>query len=83
MKNQTELIRTFEAIRWNYDKAESGHVRIWSQLVKKKNGEIQIPSQWISYMVVNLIFHYYFEIDIWTTYKMIYNNDPAEVQEYA
>ena len=29
------------------------------------------------------IFHYYFEIDIWTTYKMIYNNDPAEVQEYA
>ena len=35
MKNQTELIRTFEAKRWHYDKAESGHVRIWSQLVKK------------------------------------------------
>ena len=51
--------------------------------ISKKNGEIQIPSQWISYMVVNLIFHYYFEINIWTTYKMIYNNDPAEVQEYA
>ena len=51
--------------------------------ISKKNGEIQIPSQWISYMVVNLIFHYYFEIDIWTNYKMIYNNDPAEVQEYA
>ena len=48
-----------------------------------KNGEIQIPSQWISYMVVILIFHYYFEIDIGTTYKMIYNNDPVEVQEYA
>ena len=41
------------------------------------------PSQWISYMVVILIFHYYFEIDIGTTYKMIHNNDPAEVQEYA
>ena len=51
--------------------------------ISKKNGEIQIPSQWISYMVVNLIFHYYFEIDIWTAYKMICNNDPAEVQEYA
>ena len=49
----------------------------------KKNWEIQIPSQWISYMVVILIFHYYFEIDIGTTYKMIRNNDPAEVQEYA
>ena len=35
MKNQTELIRTYEAKRWHYDKAESGHVRIWSQLVKK------------------------------------------------
>ena len=35
MKNQTELIRTHEAKRWHYDKAESGHVRIWSQLVKK------------------------------------------------
>ena len=81
MKNQTELIRTLEAKRWHYDKAESGHVRIWSQLFK--NGEIQIPSQWISYMVVNLIFHYYFEIDIGTTYKMMHNNDPAEVQEYA
>ena len=86
MKNQTELIRTFEAKRWHYDKAESGHVRIWSQLAKKKKGgggEIQIPSQWISYMVVILIFHYYFEIDIGITYKMIHNNDPAEVQEYA
>ena len=53
------------------------------KLISKKNGEIQIPSQWFSYIVVNLIFHYYFEIDILTTYKMIYNNDPAEVQEYA
>ena len=50
---------------------------------KKKNGEIQIASQLISYMVVILIFLYYFEIDIGTTYKMIHNNDPAEVQEYA
>ena len=33
--------------------------------------------------MVILIFHYYFEIDIGTTYKMIYNNDPAEVKEYA
>ena len=49
----------------------------------KKNWEIQIPSQWISYMVVILIFHYYFEIDIGTTYKMMHNNDPAEVHEYA
>ena len=40
-------------------------------------------SQWISYMVVILICHYYFEIDIGTTYKMIHNNDPAEVHEYA
>ena len=51
--------------------------------ISKKNGEIQIPSQWISYMVVILMFHYYFEIDIGTTYKMIHDNDPAEVQEYA
>ena len=50
---------------------------------KKKNGEIQIPSQWISYMVVILICPYYFEIDIGTTFKMIQNNDPAEVHEYA
>ena len=35
MKNQTELIRTFEAKSWHYDKAESAHVRIWSQLLKK------------------------------------------------
>ena len=34
------------------------------KLISKENGEIQIPSQWISYMVVILIFHYYFEIDI-------------------
>ena len=34
-------------------------------------------------MVVILIFHYYFEIDIGTTYKMMYNNDLAELQEYA
>ena len=34
-------------------------------------------------MVVILIFHYYFEIDIGTTYKMMHNNDLAEVQEYA
>ena len=81
MKNQAELIRTFEAKSWRYDKAESGHARIWSQL--EKNWEIQIPSQWISYMVVILIFHYYFEIDIGTTYKMMHNNDPAEVHEYA
>ena len=38
LKNQAELIRTFEAKTWRYDKAESGHVRIWSQLVKKKLG---------------------------------------------
>ena len=38
LKNQTELIRTFEAKIWQYDKAESWHVRIWSQLVKKKGG---------------------------------------------
>ena len=48
-----------------------------------KNGEIQIPSQWISYMVVILIFHYYSEIDIGTTFKMMHNNDPAELQEYV
>ena len=60
--------------KWKYQNLKS---------ISKKNGEIQIPSLWISYMVVNLIFHYYFEIDIWTTNKMIYNNDPAEVQEYA
>ena len=35
LKNQTELIRTFEAKRWHYDKVESEHVRIWSQFVKK------------------------------------------------
>ena len=29
------------------------------------------------------MFHYYFEIDIGTTYKMMHNNDPAEVHEYA
>ena len=48
-----------------------------------KNRNIQIPSQWISYMVVILIFHYYFEIDIGTTYKMMHNYEPAELQEYA
>ena len=30
--------------------------------------------------VFNAYWHF---LDIWTTYKMIYNNDPAEVQEYA
>ena len=34
-------------------------------------------------MVVILIFHYYFEIDIGTNNKMIHNNDPVEVHEYA
>ena len=32
---------------------------------------------------LDFAFHYYFEIDIGTTYKMIHNNDPAEVQEYV
>ena len=61
--------------------SQKKNVRIWSQLVKKL--EIQIPSQWISYMVVILIFHYYCEIDIGTTYKMMHNNDLAERQENA
>ena len=34
-------------------------------------------------MVVILIFHYYFEIDIRKAYKMMHNNEPAELQEYA
>ena len=48
-----------------------------------KKGVTPIPSQWISYLVVILIFHYYFEIDIGTTHKMMHNNDQAELQEYA
>ena len=48
-----------------------------------KNKEIQIPSQWISYMMVILIFHYYFEIDIGTIYKIMHDKDPAELQKYA
>ena len=48
LKNQAELIRTFEAKNWRYDKAESVHVRIWSQLLN--NWEIQNPSQWISWL---------------------------------
>ena len=35
LKNQTELIRIFEAKIWHYDKAESRRDRIWSQLIKK------------------------------------------------
>ena len=34
-EDQTELIRTFEAKGWHYEKAESANVRIWSQLLKK------------------------------------------------
>ena len=34
-------------------------------------------------MVVILKFHYYFEADIGTTYKLMNNNDPAELQEYT
>ena len=30
-----------------------------------------------SYMVVILICHYYFMVDIGKTYKMMHNNDPA------
>ena len=81
MKNETELIKIHQATSWHYDKAESVHVRIWSQLVKQ-NEVTPILIQWISYMVVILIFHCYFEIDIVKTYKLMHNNDPAELQEY-
>ena len=51
--------------------------------LKKKTRGMPILSTWISFMMVILICHYYFEIDIGKTYKMMHNNDQAEIQECA
>ena len=64
MKNQTELIRTFEAKRWHYDKAERGHVRIWSQLVKKmgiSRSRVNGSLIWWSISYFTIILRYTFE----------------------
>ena len=82
LKNQTELIRTCNAKSWHYDKAESRHFRIWGQLVKKL-GNPDPESMDLLYCGYPHKIYFYFKVDIGITYKMMHNNDPAEVHEYA